>query len=258
MSQASLLSTAHQNPAKYSRLVRFLADMLDADAQVSHQRFIERLGQSFNLADSIKISAVHEQQIEALTTTPDVEKAAIKEEFERVRAAIISSAVQSFESGSDSIRTRFPRPRPEMTTEQIMSAEPYMTFYVAQQRNIDFRIRDLHASTRDALTTLSPQIARLAALDAVLAEPLLAPARRAFVIVPRLLRHRFETLLEAHHRDNADEHSVRERWELTLAQFQQEMQGVLLAEIETRLLPTLGLIEALAEVDDNDDYELYE
>jgi hypothetical protein len=258
MSQASLLSTAHQNPAKYSRLVRFLADMLDADAQVSHQRFIERLGQAFNLADSIKISAVLEQQAQEPTTSPDVEKTAIKDEFERVRASIISSAVQSFEPGPASVRTRFPQLRAEMTTAETMSAEHYMTFYVAQQRNIDFRTRDLHASTRDALTKLSPQMARLAALDAVLADPLLTPARRAFLIVPRLLRRRFETLLEEHHRDQADERGVRERWELTLAQFRLEMQGLLLAEIDTRLLPTLGLIEALDDVDDNDEYELYE
>jgi hypothetical protein len=258
MSQVSLLSTAHQNPAKSSRLVRFLTDMLDADVQVSHQRFIERLGQSFNLADSVKISTVHEQQIKELTTTPDVEKAAIKDEFERVRASIISSVVQSFEPGPASVRTRFPELRAEMTTEESMSAEPYMTFYVAQQSNIDFRIRDLHASTRDALTKLSPHIARLAALEAVLADPLLTPAKRAFVIVPRLLRRRFETLLEDHLGDKAEEPGVRERWELTLAQFRQEMQGLLLAEIETRLLPTLGLIEALDELDDNDEHEFYE
>jgi hypothetical protein len=33
---------------------------------------------------------------------------------------------------------------------------------------------------------------------------------------------------------------------------------LLLAEIETRLLPTLGLIEALDELDDNDEHEFYE
>jgi hypothetical protein len=254
MTQASLLSPAHQSPAKSSRLVRFLAEMLDADAQLPHQRFIERLGQSFDLADSIKISAVHEKQVGAAVTPATADKEAVKDEFQRVRASIVSGAVQSFAPGAAAIRTRFPEVRAEMTNEEAMSAEPYLTFYVAQQRNVDFRIRDLHTSTRDALTDLSPQLARLAALDAVLAAPLSTPVRRSFVVVPRLLRRRFETLLEQHHQDNPDESNTRERWELTLAQFRVEMQGLLLAEIETRLLPTLGLIEALDELDDNDEY----
>ncbi|CAA0101888.1 Uncharacterised protein [Halioglobus japonicus] len=254
MTQASLLSTAHQSPTKSSRLVRFLAELLDADVQLSHQRFIERLGQSFDLADSIKISAVHAKKIEATETPPEAEKDAVKDEFQRVRASIISSAVQSFEPGASGMRTRFPELRAETATAETMSAEPYLAFYVAQQRNIDFRIRDLHAATRDALTTLSPQLARLAALDAVLADPLLTPARRSFIVVPRLLRRRFDTLLEDLHSDNQDESNTRERWEQSLAQFRQEMQGLLLAEIETRLLPTLGLIEALDELNDNDDY----
>jgi uncharacterized protein DUF3348 len=253
MTQASLLSTAHQSPAKSSRLVRFLAELLDVDVQLSHQRFIERLGQSFDLADSIKISAVHAQKIEAAETPADADKDAVKEEFQRVRASIINSALESFNPGATNTRIRFPQLRADTDTEEAMSVEPYVAFYLAQQRNIDFRIRDLHVTTRDTLTRLSPQLARLAALDSVLSAPLLAPARRSFVAVPRLLRRRFEALLEDHQRNNPDETHSRERWERTVAQFRQEMQGLLLAEIETRLLPTLGLIEALDEFNDNDD-----
>jgi hypothetical protein len=254
MTQASLLSPAHQSPAKSSRLVRFLAELLDADAELPHQRFIERLGQSFDLADSIKISAVHEERVEATVTPPAADKDALKDEFQRVRASIVSSAVQSFAPGAGGLRTRFPEVRAEKTLEQAMAMEPYLSFYVAQQRNIDFRIRDLHACTRDALADLSPQLARLAALDAVLAEPLSVPARRSFAAVPRLLRQRFATLQEDHSKDQSDPSRARERWEQSLGQFRVEMQGLLLAEIETRLLPTLGLIEALDEIEENDDY----
>jgi hypothetical protein len=254
MTQASLLSPAHQSPAKSSRLVRFLAELLDADAELPHQRFIERLGQSFDLADSIKISAVHEEKIEATVTPPVAGKEAVRDEFQRVRASIVSSAVQSFVPDVGGIRTRFPKVRAQMTIEEAMAVEPYLSFYVAQQRNIDFRIRDLHASTRDALADLSPQLARLAALDAVLADPLSAPARRSFAAVPRMLRQRFATLQEDHRGDKSDPSNARERWEKSLGQFRVEMQGLLLAEIETRLLPTLGLIEALDDIEENDDY----
>lgn len=254
MTQASLLSPAHHSPAKSSRLVRFLAELLDTDVELPHQRFIERLGLSFDLADSIKISAVHDQRLQATGTPPVAGKQAVIDEFQHVRASIVSSALQSFAPGEGGSRTRFPRVRAQMTLEEAMAVEPYLAFYVAQQRNIDFRIRDLHASTRDALTGLSPQLARLAALDAVLADPLSAPARRSFAAVPRLLRQRYAKSQEDHNANKADPSTVRERWEQSLEQFRIEMQGLLLAEIETRLLPTLGLIEALDDIEENDDY----
>lgn len=254
MTQASLLSPAHQSPAKSSRLVRFLADLLDADAQLPHQRFIERLGQSFDLADSIKISAVHEDTMATTVIPHEAKKEAVIDEFQRNRASIVRSALQSFAPGQGATRTRCPIARAEMTLAEIMAVEPYLTFYLAQQRNIDFRIRDLHVSIRDSLAALSPQLARLAALDAVLAAPLSVPARRSFAMVPRLLKQRHARLLADHNATKSDSSRARERWEQILVQFRAEIQGLLLAEIETRLLPTLGLIEALDDIEENDDY----
>lgn len=253
MTQASLLSAAHQSHAKSSALVRALAELLEADVPLSHQRFIERLGQTFDLADSIKISAVHEQVTAVAAPPASDDKQAVKEEYQRVRAAIERSARQSFVVTDDNARMRFPQVRAEMTLEEAMAAEPYLVFYVAQQRNMDYRIRDLHTSTRDALTALSPKLARLAALDAVLAEPLSTAVRRSFAAVPRLLRRRFDTLQAAYHNSNPEPTVARERWLLTLGQLRTEMQGLLLAEMDARLLPTLGLIEAMDELDDHDD-----
>jgi hypothetical protein len=254
MTQASLLSSAHQSHAKSSSLVRFLAELLGADAQLPHQRFIERLGQSFDLADSIKISAVHAKRCDEVEEPLTADLDAIKGEFARVRASIVSGAVQSFVPSDAATRTRFPEVRVEMTLEAAMQAEPYVSFYLAQQRNIDFRIRELHASTRDALAALSPQLARLAALDAVLADPLSTTVRRSFATVPRLLRRRFETLLDEYQKKRPEPSSAREVWLQSLGELRVEMQGLLLAEIETRLLPTLGLIEAIDELNDNDEY----
>jgi hypothetical protein len=226
--------------------------LLEVDAQLPHQRFIERLGQTFDLADSIRISAVHEQAptVEALPANTD--RQAVKEAYQRERAAITRSALQSF-ADDDSGRMRFPRVRPEMTLEEAMAPEPYAIFYVAQQRNIDYRIRDLHASTRSALADLSPKLARLAALDEVLADPLSTAVRRSFAAVPRLLRRRFDALLANYHSSEPEPSIARERWLQALGRLRTEMQGLLLAEIDARLLPTLGLIEAVDEHDNNDD-----
>ncbi len=234
--------------------MRVLAELLDTDGQLSHQDFIERLARSFDLADSIRISTVHEAVFEPTDAQPVVSRGTIRDEFQRERAAIVGSAAQSFSPQASANRTRFPRARAEMTVDEIMDAAPYLSFYSAQQRIIDFRIRDLHARTRDALADLSPPLARLAALDTVLAGPLAGPARRAFAAIPRLLGQRFASLRDQHRRTATDPSRIRERWEVTLLQLRSEMRSLLLAEIETRLLPTQGLVDALDELEEHDDY----
>jgi hypothetical protein len=236
-----------QISANSSRLVRSLAELVGTGAAVSHKHFTERLGQLFDLPDSIRLSAVHERAPAAAFAPPATSREAAKEEFLRARASIVSSALGRFTPGGGSLRLRFPVATADMTPEEIVAPEPYLAFYAAQQRDIDFRIRNLQAATRDAIAVFSPGLARLAALDAALADPLAAPARRLFAAVPRLLQRRFGILLEDYRREIGDRVHSPDRWDKTIGQFRDEMRGLLLAEIETRLLPALGLIEALDE-----------
>ena len=109
--------------------MRALAELLEADVPLSHQRFIERLGQTFDLADSIKISAVHEQVTAVAAPPASDDKQAVKEEYQRVRAAIERSARQSFVVTDDNARMRFPQVRAEMTLDEAMAVESYLVFY---------------------------------------------------------------------------------------------------------------------------------
>lgn len=245
------MTQAHrQISANSSRLVRALAQLVGTDAAVSHKNFTERLGQLFDLPDSIRISAVHDRKPAATFEPSATSREAVKEEFLRVRASIVSSTLGRFVPGGGSLRLRFPVTSAEMTVEQAMAPEPYLAFYAAQQRDIDARIRNLQAATRDALAGISPGLARLAALDAALADPLAAQARRSFAAVPRLLQRRFEFLLEAYRQAIAGQSHSPGLWEQTLGRLRDDMQGLLLAEIDARLLPALGLIEALDEHQD--------
>ncbi len=242
MSQPSI-----QIPANSSRLVRSLAELCTVDAAVSHEHFAERLGQMFDLPDSIKISAVHGKTLAVTLEPPAVSRETVKAEFLRVRAGIVSSVLRSFVPGSGAARLRFPATDAATAIEETMAPEPYLAFYMAQQRDIEFRVRNLQAVTRDALAGFSPRLAQLVALDSAIGDPLSAHARRLFTAVPRLLQQRFELLLEEYRQAISGQphaHALREK---ALGQFREEMQGLLLAEIETRLLPTLGLIEALNE-----------
>jgi hypothetical protein len=234
------------------RLVHLLTGLAVADAELSHSRFAERLGQFVDLPDSIALSALH-GRLAALDSGPaTMPREEIREEFLRLRGTIVQSLIQGFIAGAGSTRTRLPDIAGEELTAEALEYEPYRRFYVAQQREVDFRTRNLHARVREAAAGLSPELARLCALDSALGNILATHARRFFATIPKLLQARFDHLLGGHTAATAaGKPAPREALQQTLGQFCGEMQALLLAEIEARLLPALGLVEALEESSDN-------
>ncbi len=239
-----------QIPATASRLARFLAELVGAEAPVPHQHFTERLGQLFDLPDSIRLSTVLGSRAVSPPEQPTISREDVKAEFLRSRTAIISSALGSFSPGGGTLRLRFPGITTRELFEEAIAGGALLAFYRAQQRDIDFRVRNLQAVTRDALAGFSPRLAQLAALDASLAEPLSAHNRQFFSSVCDLLQKRIEFLLDDYRAATTGSPPDDQTWREILARLRTEMQGLLLAEIETRLLPALGLIEALDEHED--------
>ena len=107
----------------------------------------------------------------------------------------------------------------------------------------------LRAQVREALKGGSPALRQLAGLDGVLEKALAERERNLFLNVPLLLEKRFEQLRDAH--ASAPEASSQAdgvaRWMQPggwLAVFCKDLQSVLLAELDLRLQPVLGLVEA--------------
>ena len=238
-----------QIPATASRLVRFLAELVDTKTTITQKHFTERLGQLFDLPDSIRISTVLGSRAEPVEQST-VSKDEVRADFLRSRTAIISSAVGSFGPGGGALRLRFPRIATRELFEEAIAGNAFGAFYSAQQSDIDFRVRNLQTLTREALAGFSPRLARLAALDASLAEPLSAHNRKLYTSVCDLLQKRIDLLRDDYRATVSGNPSDDQVWRATLARLRTEMQGLLLAEIETRMLPVLGLIEALDELKD--------
>ncbi len=236
-----------QTSASASRLVRLLAGWTEGEKATSAPRFAQRLGQLFDLPDSIRISSAHVKVRADHFAPPGLARDAVREEFFRLRAAIVRSALRSFIPGTGYARIRFPTPDPEATAAAASNPEPYLAFYAALQRDIDFRCRNLQAATRESVAGFSPALAQLCALDGALADPLAVHNRRFFAAVPRLLEKRIEVLTEQYRQALPQDGHDTDLWARTLETLRNNMQGLLLAEIETRLLPALGLIEALDE-----------
>lgn len=235
--------------------MRFLADLSISEIEPTRKGFAQRFGQLIDLSDSINLSNVHGELRRIKFDPLDITSEAIHQEFLRVRQTAVQNIIKSFEPhrGPSTVRLSFPR----VCVDDDASFEPFQRFYLAHQREIDLRVQYIQSYMRDSVSGLSPTLAKLAALDTAIGDTLAAHTHKAFAVVPKLLAKRFEHLLEEHQQGSLpledasfeaiklpDQQAKPAPWLKTL---RSDMQGLLLAELEVRLLPVLGLVEAVNE-----------
>lgn len=246
-----------------SKLIRFLADLSLVDAAeskpASKQAFAERLGQWLDFSDAIALHAAHSPGA-VPAGMPSVANGAVEnesKEFARTRTALVNSITKSCSPDAGETRIRFPTPQPGTAMAAIeanklaTAYEPYRRFYAAHQNEMESALRPLRAHLRKALAKASATLAQLAALDAALDKILGVRERQLLATVPLLLESRFGQLLATHRQRLADSGQADDpaRWMQPggwLADFCRDLQGVLLAELDVRLQPATGLIEAFS------------
>lgn len=193
-----------------------------------HRDFADRLGLMLNFGDSIILSDAHKVKPEKgfLRNTDSAED--LKQEVLRTKNTLVQRVVQSCTPGSENPRIRWP------TVEPVgdLSYDPFYRFYLAHQREQDLALRVLRAGARDALSGCSPGLKKLSVLDQALDDTLWDHTRRFFALIPRLLERRFALLQK----------QQQPQW---LIQFRKDIQALLLAELDLRLQPILGMVEAL-------------
>lgn len=230
-----------------SRLVRCLTELSVATTRMDHGRFTERLAHLIDFADSIALADAHARPLQVQADCTADFAASITAEFLRARSGILQQAMRGFAGTAAPARHRWPTTAAGLPGSAGEAAAPYLRFYNARQAEADTRVRGLHQRTRQALGGLSPRLARLCALDDALGEPLALHSRRILATVPKLLALRLEYLLETQRDALSNGDAPASSWPQTLERYRREARGLLLAEIELRMLPTLGLIEALNE-----------
>lgn len=237
-----------------SGLVRALADLAVADVPESKQSFADRLGQWLDFPDALSLFSALNADAAGTAEGPSAARslatAAAREEFARVRGALADSIAADDVLEPGTARIPLPAPAPQASVEDAADFAPYHRYYLAHQRDMAASIGPLRATVRAALSARSPALKRLAALDAVLDQALAARERNLLATVPGLLAKRFEHLFKAHQAARGDAQAADEsaRWMQSggwLAVFCAEMLAVLRAELDVRLQPIAGLIEAL-------------
>jgi hypothetical protein len=218
--------------------------------------FAEKLALWVPFADAITLSAVHNDSIanspkirpEARASMHD----AVNAEFSRIQAFLINSIMKSCSPRAARTHISLPAPTLELPMNLAAAYMPYRRFYEAHQRDMELSIRPLNFNVRETVAKTSPSLRKLAELDAVLEKILNERERQLLSKVPVLLKKRFEQLYKEHQQklielqqaDNPAGWAQAGGW---LAHFCNDMQTLLLAEVELRLQPTIGLMEALKQ-----------
>lgn len=240
-----------------SRLTRLLADLAVADAPDVGHAVAERLGLWLDVNDAITLYGAH-QAAGKRAATGDAQATAHADaaaEIDRVRTALTASITKSCSPNAGETRIKLPTPKAGVPLEILVAYEPYRRFYLAHQRDIELALRPLRARVREAIAQSSPALRQLATLDEALDKILAEREGHLLSMVPTLLQRRYDQRLLEHRQkrgnvagaDDADDPATWMRPGGWLAGFCTELQDILLAELDLRLQPILGLMEAFNE-----------
>ena len=236
-----------------SRLIRLLSELANPGVEHSFDDFGGRIGQLFALKDSLKLAEMHSDLSRVDFDQRPMDKEAIQAFFLDSRKSIVDAIGSRFVPVDDQRinRVQFPSLRANASAEQLSSYDSYQGFYINQQRQMDREVQHLLSYLRDAAAGLSPRLAQLVEIDTTVGEGLASQARGLFALVPALLGKRFEFLRQQHHQalfnPAQDDVALWLKPGAWLDRFRIDTYELLLAELDVRLQPALGLLEAIDE-----------
>jgi hypothetical protein len=172
---------------------------------------------------------------------------ALSQHVDKVRSQLVQSISQGAPTGSGLTRIDMSPAELDEPLDPKTAYEPYRRFYAAHQRQMESVIRSLRSQVRGQLGKSSSALQQLATLDAAF-ENILSE-REAVLLgkVSKLLEKRFAQTLKQHLKKQAEcaaEGATPMQSLAWLIPLRQSLRTALLAELDTRLQPTLGLLEA--------------
>ena len=251
MTRASPRRPLHSSP-----LVRQLADLASADLPAARQSFAEQLAGWLDVQDAITLSATLHPSVRQAAPAAEASAplADLRRELDALRDGLYAAIHGEGAPQSGRTRLKLPTPGAADPLDAADDFTPYQRYYAALQRDMEAQIAALRGSVRTALArraaAAKPQLRQLALLDAALDKAYGARERSLLAAVPLLLEKRFVQLYAAHRQRLAGAADDPARWleaGAWLAQFRQAMRQLLLAELDLRLQPVIGLIEAYCQ-----------
>ena len=192
--------------------------------------FAERLSLWLNAFDAIRLQSAHQalrgMRAAAAGARPAVAASAVADithEVQRVREALATAIAY------EPVALR-------VGDAADATYTPYRQRHQELQRQMDQRIGALREKARQTLARASPRLRQLAVLDAVLEQGLAAREHALLPTASTLIERRFEQLRHSQAQDDAG------AW---LEGFRRDWRQALMAELDLRMQPVAGLIDAL-------------
>ena len=246
-----------------STLVRLLDEWTPAPAEPSGLDVAERLSLWVNAFDAIRLQAA-QQAIAALATAPGrpvraSRAQALGEDLRRLRAVMARAiaqepgpVIETAHTPADLRRLARAAAQPAEAAAADASYARWRQRHFELQRQMDLTIPPLREHVRNALAQGPARLRQLAALDAVMEQVLAAREQKLLPTVVERMERRFGELRAAHLQSlqdsgQDDEPSAWRRPGGWLERFAGEWRQLLAAELDLRLQPVTGLVEALAK-----------
>ena len=248
-----------------SAFVRLLAALHDNAVAPSKEAFAQSLGRWVAWTDAISLSgALNAAPAPGSATGTAVASAvqADEREIARVRTALAKVA-ETAAGTTEPERARRPVAASGTLPPPADDFAAFCRRYVGAQQSMEAQVAPLRRRLRATLTGASPALARLAALDAVMEEVVGTRERELLATVPRSLEQQFDRLCveggapahDAPHETPAEpaappgpartDAPTPRPSAARLATFRRDMRKLLLAELDLRLQPVEGLLDAL-------------
>lgn len=225
------------------------------DAARGENNAVDKLGDWLNFRQAIVLHGVLTREPAQadlprhMRRTAPMSPQALARLVDNTRVQLEQSIVQGAPAGSGLVRIEMPALEPDVPLQAQTAYEPYRRFHAAHQRQMDTVIRQLRAQVRAQLSLNSPALAPLAALDDAFEHILGERESMLMGKLSKMLEKRFVQAVkqqlknEAHALENGEATPLCEAW---LMPWRQQLRNALLAELDTRLQPVLGLVQAFS------------
>jgi hypothetical protein len=241
---ASLARELRRTPLTGSAFIRALASLDAVHAPATPDAFAQRLAQWLAWTDAFSLSAALGDAAARCDVPALVGLGALgadERECARVRAALAQTIADAPAGGAAPRRLGRPPAATVATSGIATDFATYRRRYAQCQLALETQIVPLRRRLRSTLADRSPALARLAELDTVMEQVIGARERALLSTVAARLEPRFDQLRATPDAAASGAPTQPAPW---LDRFCQEMRSLLLAELDLRLQPVEGLLEA--------------
>lgn len=253
MTRALPRASLHSAP-----LVRFLTEHALLAPQPAQGHVGERLGQWLDFRQAIPLHALLQTGEQSLAAPPAravADAAAVRAHVDKTRE-LLSASILRATPVPGTPRIPLPADAPELPLKLAQAWEPYRRYASTHQRQMESSIDTLRTQVRATVAHASSALHQLALLDAAYEQALREREARLLASLPAKMELRFmqlagsapaeaapepETPTPASTKNKVPPAPPKPDW---LLQFEGELQQALLAELDLRLQPVLGLADA--------------